>query len=40
MGNRLSKISTKTGDTGETGLAGGSRVSKSSVRIITLGDID
>ena len=40
MGNRLSKISTKTGDSGETGLAGGSRVSKSSVRIITLGDID
>lgn len=40
MGNRLSKISTKTGDTGETGLAGGDRVSKSSVRIVTLGDID
>lgn len=40
MGNRLSKISTKTGDAGETGLAGGSRVMKHSLRIATLGDID
>ena len=40
MGNRLSKISTKTGDRGETGLGDGSRVSKSCLRIATLGDID
>ncbi len=40
MGNRLSKISTKTGDAGETGLAGGSRVFKTHARITTLGDID
>lgn len=40
MGNRLSKISTKTGDTGDTGLAGGARVLKNHSRIITLGDID
>lgn len=40
MGNRLSKISTKTGDQGETGLAGGARVMKHSPRIVTLGDID
>ncbi|MSR14431.1 MAG: cob(I)yrinic acid a,c-diamide adenosyltransferase [Gammaproteobacteria bacterium] len=40
MGHRLSKIYTRTGDTGSTGLADGSRVSKSSLRIATLGDID
>lgn len=40
MGNRLSKISTKTGDKGETGLGDGSRVSKSSLRIETLGTLD
>jgi len=40
MGNRLSKITTRTGDAGETGLGDGSRVSKDSARIHALGDID
>ncbi len=40
MGHRLSKIYTRTGDAGETGLGDGSRVSKSHLRIATLGDID
>jgi cob(I)alamin adenosyltransferase len=40
MGNRLSKIATRTGDRGETGLGDGSRVPKDSARIQALGDID
>jgi cob(I)alamin adenosyltransferase len=40
MGNRLSKITTRTGDAGETGLGDGSRVSKDSARVQALGDID
>src|SRR5204862_3729060 len=40
MGNRLSRITTRTGDAGETGLGDGSRVSKSSLRIHALGEID
>jgi len=40
MGNRLSKIATRTGDGGETGLGDGSRVAKDSARIQALGDID
>lgn len=40
MGHRLSKITTRTGDAGETGLGDGSRVSKDSARIAALGDID
>lgn len=40
MGYRLSKIYTKTGDTGQTGLADGSRVAKSSARIHAIGEID
>jgi cob(I)alamin adenosyltransferase len=40
MGNRLSKIVTRTGDAGETGLADGSRVAKSSARIAALGEVD
>lgn len=40
MGHRLSKIYTKTGDQGTTGLGDGSRVSKSNERIVALGDID
>jgi cob(I)alamin adenosyltransferase len=40
MGHRLSKIATRTGDRGETGLGDGSRVAKDSARIQALGDID
>ncbi len=40
MGHRLSKISTRTGDGGETGLGNGARVPKDSARIAALGDID
>lgn len=40
MGHRLSKITTRTGDGGETGLGDGSRVGKDSARIGALGDID
>ena len=40
MGNRLSKIVTRTGDAGTTGLGDGSRVGKDSPRIDTLGEID
>ncbi|HJY78185.1 MAG TPA: cob(I)yrinic acid a,c-diamide adenosyltransferase [Burkholderiales bacterium] len=40
MGHRLSKITTRTGDAGETGLGDGARVSKDSARVAALGDID
>jgi cob(I)alamin adenosyltransferase len=40
MGHRLSKITTRTGDAGETGLGDGARVAKDSRRIQALGDID
>ena len=40
MGHRLTKITTRTGDEGTTGLADGSRVAKDSLRIDTLGDVD
>lgn len=40
MGDRLTKISTRQGDGGTTGLADGSRVHKSSPKIDALGDID
>lgn len=40
MGNRLSKIATRTGDDGTTGLGDGSRTSKDSLRIAALGDVD
>lgn len=40
MGNRLSKIVTRTGDDGTTGLADGTRVSKDNARISSLGSID
>ncbi len=40
MANRLSKIVTRTGDDGSTGLADGSRLPKDSLRIIAIGDVD
>jgi cob(I)alamin adenosyltransferase len=40
MAHRLSKIATRTGDSGETGLGDGARVSKESPRIRALGEID
>ena len=40
MANRLSKITTRTGDAGDTGLGDGARVPKDSARIHALGDID
>jgi cob(I)alamin adenosyltransferase len=40
MGHRLSKIVTRTGDTGTTGLGDGSRVSKASPRIAAIGAVD
>ena len=40
MGHRLSKITTRTGDAGETGLGDGSRVAKDSARVQALGDLD
>lgn len=40
MGNRLSKIVTRTGDAGTTGLGDGSRIGKDSQRIDALGEVD
>lgn len=40
MGNRLSKIVTRTGDAGTTGLGDGSRVAKDSARIEAIGAVD
>lgn len=40
MGNRLTKLYTKTGDDGTTGLGDGSRTAKDSVRIEAVGTID
>lgn len=40
MGNRLSKIYTRTGDDGSTGMADGSRVSKADDLFNVMGDID
>ena len=40
MGNRLSKIYTKTGDDGTTGLGDGSRVAKDSARVAAYGTVD
>jgi cob(I)alamin adenosyltransferase len=40
MGHRLSKIVTRTGDDGTTGLGDGSRVPKDSPRVQALGDLD
>ena len=40
MAHRLSKITTRTGDGGETGLGDGARVPKDAARIHALGDLD
>jgi len=40
MGNRLTKLYTKTGDDGTTGLGDGSRTTKDSLRIEAVGTID
>jgi cob(I)alamin adenosyltransferase len=40
MGHRLSKIVTRTGDTGTTGLGDGQRVAKDSARIEAIGTVD
>jgi cob(I)alamin adenosyltransferase len=40
MGKRLSKIYTKTGDDGTTGLGDGSRVAKDSLRVDAFGTVD
>ncbi len=40
MGNRLSKIYTRTGDDGTTGLSDGSRVTKDNIRICAIGTVD
>jgi cob(I)alamin adenosyltransferase len=40
MGNRLSKIYTRTGDGGTTGLGDGSRVPKDSTRVEAYGTVD
>ncbi len=40
MGNRLSKIYTRTGDDGTTGLGDGSRVAKDSLRVAAYGTTD
>ena len=40
MGNRLSKIYTRNGDSGETGLADGRRVPKDHPRVEAMGEID
>ena len=37
---RITKVTTKTGDSGRTGLANGERISKSSIRINAMGSID
>lgn len=37
---RITKVTTKTGDSGRTGLANGERISKSSIRINAMGAID
>ena len=40
MANRLSKIYTRTGDAGTTGLGDGTRVAKDSLRVNAMGDVD
>lgn len=40
MGNRLSTITTRTGDDGTTGLADGSRLMKNELRVHAMGEVD
>ena len=40
MGKRLSKIATRTGDDGSTGLGDGSRSPKDALRIVAIGEVD
>ena len=40
MGNRLTQIATRTGDNGTTGLGDNTRVSKDSLRVHAMGDVD
>jgi cob(I)alamin adenosyltransferase len=40
MSNRLTQIATRTGDTGTTGLGDNPRVSKNSLRVHAMGDVD
>jgi cob(I)alamin adenosyltransferase len=40
MGQRLTQIATRTGDNGSTGLGDNSRVSKDSLRVHAMGDVD
>jgi len=40
MGNRLSKIYTRTGDDGTTGLGDGTRIAKDSARVAAYGTVD
>jgi len=40
MGNRLTQIATRTGDNGTTGLGDHSRVSKNSLRVHAMGEVD
>ena len=40
MGNRLTQIATRTGDEGTTGLGNNQRVSKNSLRVHAMGEVD
>ena len=40
MGHRLSKIYTRTGDAGTTGLGDGTRTAKGAPRVAAMGDVD
>ena len=40
MGQRLTQIATRTGDDGSTGLGDNTRVSKNSLRVHAMGDVD
>ena len=40
MGFKINRVYTRTGDNGDTGLVGGKRVSKTSKRVVSYGEID